>query len=602
MSLVALASCAACSIYTMIFFMLLITGFRSPLGRALAILLIPYMLWSFGNTFLLISDNVESAFFWDSIASFGWTTFPVAMLNFSLVFTKTEWKIPSFAKKLIFFGLPLLFIIAQWAGQISLPGEILWYGHSVVLENDISLGLFSVYYLPIVAASLFLIIRYIRNSVGYQRKQAIILFWFYIIPFTLSTITDSVCPDLGYKNVPPLAMIISLMLVGGILFTISRYNMLLSTNPSRALFHTLNHSHTAIKNILDSSPHFAFITDQDSIVHHINHNATNHFYNEKKLFSGRGIKELFDTKEVENFQIQLNLVGETLTPQERVYHLTKNSGDSFPATVTVAPLTDSKNYHAGFIITIVDITTHEEAEKGLLLAKKKAEEADRAKSEFLANISHELQTPMIRIIETTDMMQEIEKKPDTIEQLSMINVSSNYLLTLVNDLLDIAHIESGKFVITPETVNIRALITEVTKLFSETKNTHFSVIINKSVPENIFVDPIRLKQILINLLSNAFKFTAQGEIGLTISTKNSTLTITVSDTGIGISEKEQKTIFEKFSQGRQRQDIAIRGTGIGLAIVKELAKLMGGEVSLKSEIGKGSSFVVTVATTKEARG
>ena len=297
MSLVALASCAACSIYTMIFVMLFITGFRSPLGRALAILLIPYMLWSFGNTFLLISDNPESAFFWDSIASFGWTTFPVAMLNFSLVFTKTEWNIPPIAKKLILFGAPIPFIIAQWAGLISLPGKVRWYGYSVVLDNLFALGLFSAYHLVLVTASLSLIIRYIRKSDGYQKKQAIIIFWFYVIPFTLSTITDNVCPALGYNDTPPLAMILSLMLVCGILFTISRYNMLLSTNPSNALLHSLNHSHTAIKNILDSSPHYAFITDEDSLVHHTNRNAKNHFYTNNDLFPKQEINKLFNKKQ-----------------------------------------------------------------------------------------------------------------------------------------------------------------------------------------------------------------------------------------------------------------------------------------------------------------
>lgn len=601
MSLVALASCAACSIYFVTFSMLLVTEFRSPLGRALTILLIPYILWSFGNTFLLISDNAGSAFFWDSIASFGWTTFPVAMLNFSLVFTKTEWKAPPLVKNLVFFGLPVPFIVAQWAGLISLPGEILWYGHSVVLENLIALGLFSFYHLLLVTASLSLLIRYIRRGVGYQRKQAIILFWFYVIPFTLSTITDNFCPALGYNNIPPLAMIMSLMLVGGILFTISRYNMLLSTNPSRALFHSLNHSHTAIKNILDSSSHFAFITDQDSMVHHINRNARNHFFNESKLFSEGGIEKLFDKKEVRKFQIQLNLVIKTLAAQEGFYHLTKNNGESFPATVTVAPLTDSKNYHAGFIITAIDITTHEKAEQSLLLAKKKAEEADRSKSEFLANISHELQTPMIRIIESTTALQKTEKKADTLDKLSMVTVSSTYLLTLVNDLLDIAHIESGNFLITPETVNIRTHISEVAKLFVDKSGILFSTTITDTVPETVFVDPTRLKQILINLLSNAFKFTQKGTIELTVSAKNDSLVITVSDTGIGIRTEEQESIFDKFSQGRQRQDIAIRGTGIGLAIVKELANLMSGNITLTSEIGKGSSFVVTVATTKPER-
>ena len=177
----------------------------------------------------------------------------------------------------------------------------------------------------------------------------------------------------------------------------------------------------------------------------------------------------------------------------------------------------------------------------------------------------------------------------------MISSSSSYLQTLLNDLLDIARIESGKFETFPKLVEIRPFIENITKIFPSTPHIHFSLVIAERLPQEILIDPLRLQQILVNLLSNAFKFTEKGEISLTLDLLESTLTITVSDSGIGISQEDQQTIFDKFSQGRQKQNIAVKGTGIGLAIVKELARLMCGSLSVESELKKGSTFVVSLS-------
>ncbi|CCQ12558.1 hypothetical protein PALB_34970 [Pseudoalteromonas luteoviolacea B = ATCC 29581] len=234
-------------------------------------------------------------------------------------------------------------------------------------------------------------------------------------------------------------------------------------------------------------------------------------------------------------------------------------------------------------------------------SKEKAEEASKLKSEFLANMSHEIRTPMNGVI---GMLSLLEKEPLKDHQTNFVNVakgSAQSLLTLINDILDFSKIEADKLELEEVEFNLEALISEMISALSykvETNQVEF--ILDTSQVQHVFVvgDPIRFRQIVSNLVSNAIKFTSQGEILVKFSTQLDAdrvcVSAQISDTGIGISELEQSRLFSSFSQVDASTTRQFGGTGLGLAIVKKLCELMHGQVGVESEKGKGSRFFFDV--------
>lgn len=249
--------------------------------------------------------------------------------------------------------------------------------------------------------------------------------------------------------------------------------------------------------------------------------------------------------------------------------------------------------------TTTDITAIKNSEKFLLKAKEAAEKANKLKSEFLANMSHEIRTPMNAILGFTEILSlEIENEKHK-EYIGIIGQAGKNLISLIDDILDLSKIEVDKIEIIPEEVNIKKLLEELYHLFNGTqknKEIDFTLSISDELNENVFIDELRLKQILYNLIGNAFKFTKNGSISLdaSLSSDEQTLFFTIRDTGIGIPIDQQELIFESFRQQDAQSTRNYGGTGLGLAISKRLVQLMGGDVTLKSEPGSGSTFLVSV--------
>lgn len=277
----------------------------------------------------------------------------------------------------------------------------------------------------------------------------------------------------------------------------------------------------------------------------------------------------------------------------------KKNGLKFPIEVSLSPIATEKGEYA--IATILDITKNKEIEKNLKKAKDEAEKTSVLKSEFLNLISHELRTPLTVILGNIPILKNNDEsygKKVIAEVINDIEESANHLLTLINDLLDVSKIEAGKMELKYSKINFKEFMDHLVQQFKPLildKALEIKVDVKEFV---INADEIRLKQIMINLISNAIKFTEKGMIQIKVEEDIEYFYISVEDTGVGISNDDLKHLFENFKQINSIATRKYGGSGLGLLITKKLIQLHGGTIEVKSKLGKGSLFIFSIPKIK----
>jgi PAS domain S-box-containing protein len=285
----------------------------------------------------------------------------------------------------------------------------------------------------------------------------------------------------------------------------------------------------------------------------------------------------------------------------------RTDGSQFPVEVTLTPV--RLNGRDVMLSVWHDIAERKAAEDALRTAKDAAESANRTKSEFMTRMNHELRTPLTAIIGFSRVLlqgKEGSLQPGVHRYLERIRVNGMHLLSLINQILDVAKVEAGRMELDPDTVAVDGLVRDTLAMLETTAEAK-GLVLRGELPirvASIITDEGKLRQILINLVGNAIKFTTEGEVCVRVTTDPVThrpISITVADTGIGIPYERQRKVFDPFEQGDSSTRRQFGGTGLGLSIVRAFAGLIGARVAVESEVGRGTSFTLTLRETDLAR-
>ncbi|MCG7531644.1 transporter substrate-binding domain-containing protein [Psychrobium sp. MM17-31] len=386
-----------------------------------------------------------------------------------------------------------------------------------------------------------------------------------------------------------LVLIVFLIAVVLLILIVSWYQKLFRETQAR------QEAQAHYKLLLESLPSQVMVVNLDGIIEDVNKQVLEDYQCSAQQLIGQPFVNLLN--EPRNFTFFSNMIEEDGIEQLTIEFKWQNQVHAM--MLSMLPI--SVNNKPALLTLVVDITSRVTMEKMIIDARNSAIEANNAKSSFLANMSHEIRTPMNAIIGFSQLLSASVEEPKAQSYLKTIRSAGNSLLVLINDILDLSKVEAGKLQLQLKTTNLSSLLREVIQIFeidTNEKSIELHMNIDPYMP-NLKLDEARLRQVLFNLVGNAVKFTQRGKIELNVeltlcNDDLAVLKVAVSDTGVGISPQAQKTIFDSFTQANEHKNVHAGGTGLGLAISKRLIELMGGELTVTSELNRGSTFAFTL--------
>jgi len=351
-----------------------------------------------------------------------------------------------------------------------------------------------------------------------------------------------------------------------------------------------------LKNFVEYTPAAIAMLDRDMRYIAVSGVWSNSYQLKEQSIVGKSHYELFPELPAQWKEYhQRGLAGEVVKCEEESF--TRNDGQTEWLKWEIRPWFERENEVGGIIIFTEVITAQKEAKEALIKAKEQAEQAAQAKTRFLSTMSHEIRTPMNAVIGFTHLLMQ-NPREDQMEYLKTLQFSAENLMVLINDILDFNKIEAGKIEFEEVDLSIRDLMNNIRAAFlqrAREKGIGLTLEVDKNIPPVLKGDPVRIGQIVTNLVSNAIKFTHQGDVTVTVSlvaenVANATIHFEVNDTGIGIPENKHQYIFETFTQGSSDTTRKYGGTGLGLTITRRLLELQGSKINLESVQGEGARF------------
>lgn len=572
----------------------------NPLNRAYFCLSLCFAFWAATYASVYSAPTLTAAWFWYDVSSFGRVSWFAFFLVFAMILTEKNhlfkrhvWLIP------LIFLPSILFIIQSFFGTLGashlVSGPL---GYIEVPARDTVYYVYVGTYVGYTITGLHLVWVWTRKQTHTRkRRQGYMIFVSGYLAFVISLATNLVFPLIGIKNIPALAPIFVLFWSLGIFYTIRKHHFMLVTPAIVA------------DEIIQRMRDMLLLTDSEMKIVRINP--------ETERLTGRSARDLIGKP------LDTILSPHALDCPEHVEHETtiaNMSGENIPVRLYRDVIHDKSGEAIGTLVMASDIREQLQllqevqdrmrAESELVQAKEMAEEANRMKGRFLANMSHEIRTPMNGVCGMAELLLDTQLTIEQQEYTQTIISSGNALLGIINDILDYSKIHEGKLEIENTPFHLGRLANELVLLLypkAHEKGIDLVLYYSPQARMDVIGDQTRIRQVLLNLLNNAIKFTEAGSIILSIETLRSSkdggiFTITVEDSGIGISPEKTESIFERFSQADASTTRMYGGTGLGLTISRQLVELMGGTLTVTSFPDTGSTFWVSIPLPWQAEG
>ncbi len=547
-------------------------------NQLLAVLCIASAVWSFGFSGLIVQRRLEPAYFCWSFGMAGVFMYLITAQLLVVYVSGISGRMRLILNRTALSGI-IVYILTINSRVMFLPNRS--GGMTPYLENNI-LNIIYIFYLSASAVSMLGASIYILKKADAKRLQAFALKYLFLVIVLLFCILSGYT----FPMIKRFSVIVSSVIqCGGMIVLYYAVNV-------------INHAKINIMNMSEfiyySLAMPVLVYDSDRNIHIMNDAAVDFFETDREYMEIEkiGISQLFAVDEDEVFRFdEKHRDIDAISKKSRLY-----------CSLAVSKIIDAYGDVIGYIIIVTDLSERNKAMEELEEAKYEAETANNAKSTFLAKMSHEIRTPMNAIVGFSELALKSELSAQVREYVEDIKTSSNNLLAIINDILDISKIESGRMELVCGEYFPAKLFQDVYLIIQtqvKNKGLEFYIDIDPDIPRKLYGDKVRIRSILINLLNNAVKYTRQGSISFKADIfgrkeDQVTLRFQVKDTGTGIREEEQDRLFQIFSQLDQKMHYGVEGTGLGLAIVKGYVSLMGGYITVDSVYGEGSVFTAVI--------
>lgn len=531
--------------------------------------------WSLFFGRVLVQSDPDRAALMRTLGQIGTFGLLICITHMLAYYSGVQGKMKAWVIGFAWLGVPLYPFTVQ---KDNLVFEMTSYGMSYRMSNGLWSGLYTLYCVIIPLNMLLLVIYMLRKSTRKREKILAYNLIMSIVIVALGSVLDTVMPMLGIAAFPgsTLGQFVGVLAIYQTYLYYKKFQMNLE-NMSQFVYYSVDEP--------------VFLFDEAERLCIVNNGATvflqmsaeeccklrlNQIFElSRNAFSFKGVKNRVEARCIQNHNI---------------------------CSISIDKIYDDYQDIIGYIVIVHDITERVHMMEKLDQERQRADKANEAKGTFLANMSHEIRTPINVVMGMNEMIIRECEDDSIVEYAHNIQDASRTLLALVNDILDFSKIESGMLEVVEEAYSLKAMLRALEKecrMRAEDKGLNFQFVVPEDTPNVLLGDEVRVRQVLLNILTNAIKYTMKGSVTMTLSyekkiDKEVQLTFAVADTGIGIKEENIGRLFDKFDRVNEEQVHAIEGTGLGLNIVNRLLQLMNGTVEVKSRYGEGSTFTVSL--------